>query len=135
MSPVKAKKPSKRASKPRRMIPRSRQKTGQRQKDRVVPSLGRKNSKTYKTTSGSASGGFNLYNEANESEKETQEQRPMGRDQAKAKKKLSISSRERSSLFVDLVADKFLNIKRGIWGKMKKQQESYIQLKNRELDI
>ncbi|GJZ28809.1 hypothetical protein Tco_0573456, partial [Tanacetum coccineum] len=90
-----------------------------------------KKSKTFETTSGSAPGGFNLNNEAGESEEETQEQRPMGRDQAK--KKSSASSREGSS-FVDLVADKFFNIKSAKWKKMKEQQDSYIQLKNRELD-
>ncbi|GJZ02124.1 hypothetical protein Tco_0520085 [Tanacetum coccineum] len=47
---------------------------------------------------------------ADESEEETQEQRPMGHDQAK-KKKSSDSSREGSSSFVDLVVDKFFNIK------------------------
>ncbi|GKA28536.1 retrovirus-related pol polyprotein from transposon TNT 1-94 [Tanacetum coccineum] len=93
---------------------------------------GRKKSKTSETTSGSALGGFNLNNEADESEEETQEQRPMGRDQAK--KKSSASSREGSS-FVDLVADKFFNIKSAKWRKTKEKQDSYIQLKNRELDI
>ncbi|GJS78623.1 hypothetical protein Tco_0728504 [Tanacetum coccineum] len=63
---------------------------------------GRKKYKTSKTTSGSASGGFNLNNEADESEEETQEQRPMGCARAKAKKKSSASSREGSSSFVDL---------------------------------
>ncbi|GJR59648.1 hypothetical protein Tco_1501810 [Tanacetum coccineum] len=67
-----------------------------------------------------------------ESEEETQEQRPIGRD--RAKKKSFASSRE-GSLFVDLVADKFFNIKSEKWGKMKEQQDSYIQLKNQELDI
>ncbi|GJT15603.1 hypothetical protein Tco_0874309 [Tanacetum coccineum] len=60
---------------------------------------------------GSACGDFNLNNEADEFEEETQEHRPMGRDRSKAKKKSSTSSREGSSSFVDLVADKFLNIK------------------------
>nr|GEW06393.1 hypothetical protein [Tanacetum cinerariifolium] len=71
-----------------------------------------------------------------EFEEETQEHRPIGRDCSKAKKKKSsASSREGSSLFVDLVADKFFNIKLTKWGKMKEQQDSYIQLKNQELDI
>nr|GEW56118.1 hypothetical protein [Tanacetum cinerariifolium] len=74
--------------------------------------IGRKKSKTSETTSGSASGGFNLNNEADESEEETQELRPMVRDRANAKKKSPASSREGSSSFVDLVADKFLNIKK-----------------------
>ncbi|GKA82701.1 hypothetical protein Tco_0789449 [Tanacetum coccineum] len=42
---------------------------------------------------------------------------------------------ERSSSFVDLVANEFLNIKKEKWGKREEQQQSYIQLKNRELDI
>ncbi|GJT55957.1 hypothetical protein Tco_0991011 [Tanacetum coccineum] len=57
----------------------------------------------------------------------------MGHDRSKAKKKSSTSSREGSSSFVDLVADKFMNIKSG--EKMQEQQDSYIQLKNRGLDI
>ncbi|GJT41334.1 retrovirus-related pol polyprotein from transposon TNT 1-94 [Tanacetum coccineum] len=60
---------------------------------------GRKKSKTSETTSGSTPGGFNLNDEADESEEETQEHRPMSRD--RAKKKSSASSREGSS-FVDL---------------------------------
>nr|GEX48225.1 hypothetical protein [Tanacetum cinerariifolium] len=55
------------------------------------------------TTRGSASGGFNLNNKADESEEDIQEKkRLMGRDRAKAKKKSSASSREGSSSFVDL---------------------------------
>ncbi|GJS08545.1 transposon ty3-I gag-pol polyprotein [Tanacetum coccineum] len=71
----------------------------------------RKKSKTSETTSGSASGGFNLNDVADEAMKETQELRPMGRDRSKAKKKSAGSSRGGSSSFVDLVADKFLNMK------------------------
>ncbi|GKC81357.1 hypothetical protein Tco_1137074 [Tanacetum coccineum] len=82
-----------------------------------------------------AYGGFNLNNEVDESEEEIQEKQAMGRDRAKAKKKSSASSREGSSSFVDLVADKFLNMKKEKWGKREEQQQSYIQLKNRELDI
>nr|GEW29281.1 hypothetical protein [Tanacetum cinerariifolium] len=152
MLPVKAKKPLKRASKAKRVIPRirSHQKTRQRQKrsccveldamcqkmprketleacwnllkdhqgwlEVEMPSFykntkGRKKSKTFEITSGSASGGFNLNNEADESEKETQQHRSMGPDRLKAKKKSFASSHEGSSLFVDLVADKFFNIK------------------------
>ncbi|GJT85894.1 RNA-directed DNA polymerase, eukaryota, reverse transcriptase zinc-binding domain protein, partial [Tanacetum coccineum] len=96
---------------------------------------GRKKSKTSKTTSGSTSGGFNFNNEADEFEEETQEHRPMGRDRSKAKKKASTSSLEGSFSFVDLVADKFLNIKSTKWGKMQEQQDFYLQLKNWELDI
>ncbi|GJT16957.1 probable protein S-acyltransferase 17, partial [Tanacetum coccineum] len=96
---------------------------------------GRKKSKTFETTSGSASGGFNLNNEADEAEEETQEVRPPGRNQSKAKKKSAASFRGKSSSFVDLVADKFLNIKKDKWNKREEQKQSYIQLKNRELDI
>ncbi|GKA23664.1 protein RCC2 [Tanacetum coccineum] len=96
---------------------------------------GRKKSKTSETTSGSASGGFNLNNEADASEEEIQEKRVMGRDRAKTKKKSSASSREGSSSFVDLVADKFLNMKKEKRGKREEQQQSYIQLKNLKLDI
>ncbi|GJT49016.1 hypothetical protein Tco_0975173 [Tanacetum coccineum] len=71
----------------------------------------RKKSKTSETTSGSAFGGFNLNDKAYEVVQETQEVRPMGRDQSKAKKKSAGSSHGESSSFVDLVADKFLNIK------------------------
>ncbi|GKD72916.1 retrotransposon protein, putative, ty3-gypsy subclass, partial [Tanacetum coccineum] len=68
----------------------------------------RKKSKTSDTTSGSASVGIDLNDEVDE---ETEELRPMGRDRSKAKKKSSGSSRAGSSSFVDLVADKFLNMK------------------------
>ncbi|GKC42526.1 hypothetical protein Tco_1060248 [Tanacetum coccineum] len=71
---------------------------------------GRKKSKTSETTSGSAAGGFNLNDEADEAVEETQELRPMGRGQSKAKKKSAGSSRRGSSSFVDLVADKFLTL-------------------------
>ncbi|GJX48047.1 hypothetical protein Tco_0273237 [Tanacetum coccineum] len=54
---------------------------------------GAKKSKTSETTSGSESGGFNLNNEADEFEEETQEHRPMGRDRSKANKQSSTSSR------------------------------------------
>ncbi|GJW56231.1 retrotransposon protein, putative, ty3-gypsy subclass [Tanacetum coccineum] len=83
--------------------------------DIAMPSFyntqGRKKSKTSETTSGSAFGGFNLNDKVDEAVQETQEVRPMGHDQSKAKKKSAGSSRGGSSSFVDLVADKFLNIK------------------------
>ncbi|GKB55807.1 hypothetical protein Tco_0911993, partial [Tanacetum coccineum] len=63
---------------------------------------GRKKSKTSETTSGSASGGLNLNEEADEAVEETQEFQPMGRDRAKAKKKAAGFSREGASSFVDL---------------------------------
>ncbi|GJZ45937.1 retrotransposon protein, putative, ty3-gypsy subclass [Tanacetum coccineum] len=50
-------------------------------------SQGRKKSKTYETTSGSASSGLNLNEEADEDVEETQEFQKIGRDRAKAKKK------------------------------------------------
>ncbi|GJS33643.1 hypothetical protein Tco_0532025 [Tanacetum coccineum] len=53
-----------------------------------------------------ASGGFNLNDEADKYEEA--EHRPLGRDAAKAKKKSSVSSREGSSSFVDLVTSKTL---------------------------
>ncbi|GJR82315.1 retrotransposon protein, putative, ty3-gypsy subclass [Tanacetum coccineum] len=67
-------------------------------------SQGRKKSKTSETTSGSASGGLNLNEEADEAVEETQEFRPMGRDRAKAKKKAAGSSRGGSSSLVDLLS-------------------------------
>nr|GEW36090.1 hypothetical protein [Tanacetum cinerariifolium] len=72
---------------------------------------GRKKSKTSETTLGSESGGLNLNEKANEAVEETQKFQPMGRDRAKANKKAAGSSRGGSSSFVDLVADKFFNIK------------------------
>nr|GEW88829.1 hypothetical protein [Tanacetum cinerariifolium]GEX20962.1 hypothetical protein [Tanacetum cinerariifolium] len=74
-------------------------------------SQGRKKFKTSETTSGSASGGLNLNEEADEAVEETQEFRPMGRDRANAKKKAAGSSRGGASSLVDLVADKFYNMK------------------------
>ncbi|GKC49419.1 hypothetical protein Tco_1072164 [Tanacetum coccineum] len=96
---------------------------------------GRKKSKTSETTSGSASGGLNLNEEADEAVEETQEFRLMGRDRAKAKKKAAGSSRGESSSLIDLVADKFFNIKQKKWGKKDEQQQSYIEFKNQELSI
>nr|GEY97462.1 hypothetical protein [Tanacetum cinerariifolium] len=82
-----------------------------------------------------ASGGYNLNDEADEAMEETQKLRPMGRDRSKAKKKSVGSSREGSSSFVYLVADKFVNMKQKKWGKRNEQQQSYIDLKNRGLSI
>ncbi|GKE96360.1 hypothetical protein Tco_1581215 [Tanacetum coccineum] len=59
----------------------------------------------------SASGGFNLNNEADEYDEEAREHQPMGHDASKAKKKSHASSREGSSSFVALVVDKYLGIK------------------------
>ncbi|GJZ25277.1 hypothetical protein Tco_0562736 [Tanacetum coccineum] len=86
---------------------------------------GRKKSNTSETTSGLASGGFNLNNETEEPVEETQEVRPLGRNQPKAKKKSAASSSGKSSSFVDLVAEKFLNIKKEKWNKKEEQQQSY----------
>nr|GEZ07758.1 hypothetical protein [Tanacetum cinerariifolium] len=96
---------------------------------------GEKKSKTSETTSGSTSGGINLNEEADEVVQETQEFRPMGRDRAKAKKKAAGSSSGGSSSFIDLVADKFYNMKQKRRKKKDKEQQSYIDLKNRELSI
>ncbi|GJS09900.1 hypothetical protein Tco_0366696 [Tanacetum coccineum] len=62
----------------------------------------------------------------------------MGRDRAKTK--ASSSSRYESSSVAggglnELVVDKWKTIKSDSWGNKKEQQESYIQLKNQELDI
>nr|GEY66897.1 hypothetical protein [Tanacetum cinerariifolium] len=76
-----------------------------------------------------------LKDHQDKAEEETQEVRPPGCDQSKAKKKSAASSHGKSSSFVDLVADKFLNIKKDKWNKGEEQKQSYIQLKNRELDI
>ncbi|GKA83058.1 hypothetical protein Tco_0789806 [Tanacetum coccineum] len=69
--------------------------------------------------------------------KETDSRRVTSRN--RAKKKASSSSRSESSSFerclVELVADKWKSIKLASWGKNKEQQDSYIQLKNRELDL
>nr|GEV74152.1 hypothetical protein [Tanacetum cinerariifolium] len=67
--------------------------------------------------------------------RETEELRPMGRDRAKAKKKSVGSSRARSSSFVDLVANKFLNMKQTKWRMRSEEKQSYINLKNQELSI
>ncbi|GJZ10126.1 retrotransposon protein, putative, ty3-gypsy subclass [Tanacetum coccineum] len=98
-------------------------------------SQGRKKSKTSETTSGSASDGLNLNEEADEDVEETREFQPMGHDRANAKKKVVGSSRGGASSFVDLVADKFYNMKQKKLGKKDKEQQSYIELKNRELSI
>nr|GEU74485.1 hypothetical protein [Tanacetum cinerariifolium] len=90
VSPVKPKKPSKRAAKTKKDIQRRAkrpQKSGQWRKR------------------------LRCAKEADEVVQETQEFRPMGRDRAKAKKKAVCSSSGGSSSFVNLVADKFYNIK------------------------
>ncbi|GKD06464.1 hypothetical protein Tco_1181438, partial [Tanacetum coccineum] len=91
----------------------------------------RKMSKTSETTSESASGGINLNEEADEAVQDTQEFRPMGRNQEKAKKKAAGSS----SLIVDLVADNFYNMKHKNREKKDKEQQAYMEMKNQELNI
>ncbi|GJS63016.1 protein kinase-like domain, concanavalin A-like lectin/glucanase domain protein [Tanacetum coccineum] len=98
-------------------------------KNHFYQSQGRKKSKTSETTSGSASGGLNLNEEADKDVEETQEFQPMGRDRAKAKKKAAGSPRGGASSFVDLVVDKFYNMKQKKCGKKNKEQQSYIELK------
>ncbi|GJU49162.1 retrotransposon protein, putative, ty3-gypsy subclass [Tanacetum coccineum] len=73
-------------------------------KNHFYQSQGRKKSKTSETTSGSASGSLNLNEEADKDVEETQEFQPMGRDQAKAKKKAVGSPRGGASSFVDLLS-------------------------------
>ncbi|GKA25256.1 hypothetical protein Tco_0711365 [Tanacetum coccineum] len=101
--------------------------------------LGSKKYKTSETTSGSAQGGFNLNDEAGGSEEEIREERPIGRDRAKKKASSSSSRSATSSVagggLVDLVADKWKSIKLASRGKKNEQQDSCIQLKNRESDI
>ncbi|GKA89542.1 hypothetical protein Tco_0811354 [Tanacetum coccineum] len=139
MSPVKAKKASKRASRAKKNDIKENEPpkdwTKAKEITKLVQREGAKKSKTSETISGSASGCFNLNNKANEYEEEAREHRPMGHDALKAKKKSPASSREGSSSFVDFVAEKYLGIKSIKWEKMQEQQDSYIQLKNRELDI
>ncbi|GKA31948.1 hypothetical protein Tco_0718315 [Tanacetum coccineum] len=120
MSPVKAKKPSKRASKAKKNDTKEKEppKDWTTAHDFTLEACWNI-LKDYQ-----ASDGFNLNNEANESEEETQEHRPMGHDRSKAKKKSYASCREGSSSFVDLVADKFFNIKSTKWRNMKEQQDS-----------
>ncbi|GKE91621.1 hypothetical protein Tco_1572716, partial [Tanacetum coccineum] len=90
------------------------------------------------TTSGSAQGGLNLNEDAASSDEEVREVRPMVRDQASKKKSSTSSCSEASSAtlggIVDMVADKWKSFKVVGWGK-KEQQQSYIDLKNRELEI
>ncbi|GKE02254.1 hypothetical protein Tco_1390237 [Tanacetum coccineum] len=70
---------------------------------------------------------------------EVREVRPSGWDRAKNKVASSSSCSEFSSIagggLVELVANKWKSIKSATWGKKKEQQESYIHLKNQELEI
>nr|GEY52224.1 hypothetical protein [Tanacetum cinerariifolium] len=123
--PVKPKKPSGRAAKAKKDKPKEVKETPkewtveeeivlcQGWKNVEMPnfyqSQGRKKSKTSETTSGSASGGLNLNEKEDEAVEETQKFQPM--------------------------ADKFYNMKQKKWGKKDNEQQSYIELKNRELSI
>nr|GEW33646.1 hypothetical protein [Tanacetum cinerariifolium] len=110
ISPVKAKKPSKRASKAKKNDIQEKEPPKEWTTTKEIALCRGWCDVSENCEKENAAGGFNLNNEAVESEKETQEQRPVGRDQAKKKKKSSASSRGGSSSFVDLVADKFFNI-------------------------
>ncbi|GJW46933.1 hypothetical protein Tco_0078579 [Tanacetum coccineum] len=80
----------------------------------------------------------NKNDEADGSEDKIREERSIGHD--RAKKKPSSSYRSATSSVAgggldELVPDKWKSIKSEGWGKKKEQQDSYIQLKNRELDL
>ncbi|GKB50890.1 hypothetical protein Tco_0901643 [Tanacetum coccineum] len=141
MSLVKAKKPSKRASRTKKNdgkeieAPKDWTKAEEIALWQDYEYKGARKIQDFRNHLQSASGGFNLNNEADEYEEEAREHQPMGRDASKAKKKSHASSREGSSSFVALVVDKYLGIKSTNWEKIQEQQDSYIQLKNQELDI
>ncbi|GJR37392.1 hypothetical protein Tco_1213076 [Tanacetum coccineum] len=129
VSPVKHKKPSRRAAKAKKDETKEVKEPPKEWtvEEDIALCQGAKKSKTSETTSGSASDGINLNEEADEVVQETQEFQPMGRDRAKAKKKAGGFS----SSIVDLVADKFYNMKQ----KKDKEQQAYMEMKNRELNI
>ncbi|GKC14660.1 hypothetical protein Tco_1011442 [Tanacetum coccineum] len=95
----------------------------------------RKKSKTSETTSGSAFGGINLNDEADEAVEETQEVRPMGRDQSKAKKKSAGSSRGRSSLFVDLLKNRELSIREVEVREVAQLKREKLEIQRRTLEL
>nr|GEV66994.1 hypothetical protein [Tanacetum cinerariifolium] len=115
VSPVKPKKPSRRAAKAKKDEPKEAKEAPKEwtveEEIALCQGWGEKSPKTSETTSGSASGGLNLNEEADEAVEKTQEFRPIGHDRPKTKKKAAGSSRGGSSSFVDLVADKFYNMK------------------------
>ncbi|GJX64153.1 hypothetical protein Tco_0298496 [Tanacetum coccineum] len=83
-------------------------------------------------------GGLNLNEEADGYGEEVREVPPIGQD--RAKKKAFASSRSESSSvigggLVELVTDKWKSLKSVGWEKKKEQQQSYIDLKNRKLNI
>ncbi|GKC30005.1 retrotransposon protein, putative, ty3-gypsy subclass [Tanacetum coccineum] len=96
-------------------------------------SQGRKKSKTSETTSGSASGGLNLNEEADEAVEETQEFRPMGRDRAKAKKKAVGSSRGGASSFVDL--NRELSIREAEAREIAQLKREKLEIQRRTLEL
>ncbi|GKE30018.1 hypothetical protein Tco_1445402 [Tanacetum coccineum] len=130
MSPVNAKKPSKHASKAKKNYSKKKEAPKDWTKaEEIAHDFTLENCYNI-LKDHQASSGFNLNNEVDAYEEETQVQRPMGRDRSKAKKKSSTSSREGSSSFANLVADKYLGMKSTKWEKMQEQQDAYIQLKN-----
>ncbi|GKB57607.1 hypothetical protein Tco_0913793 [Tanacetum coccineum] len=96
-------------------------------------SQGRKKSKTSETTSGSASGGLNLIEEADEDVEETQEFRPMSCDRAKAKKKAVGSSCGGSSLFVDLSRE--LSIREAEAREIAQLKREKLEIQRRTLEL
>ncbi|GKC74312.1 hypothetical protein Tco_1120195 [Tanacetum coccineum] len=94
VSPVKPKKPSRRLTKAKKDETKEVKEAPKewQWRKRLRCAKGRKKSKTSETTSGLASGGINLKEEADEAVQETQEFRSMGRDRAKVKKKAAGSS-------------------------------------------
>ncbi|GJY93338.1 hypothetical protein Tco_0509120 [Tanacetum coccineum] len=72
-------------------------------------------------------------------DKEVQEVRRMGHDRAKKEAPsssiLSKSLTDVIRILVDMIVDKWKNIKSGIWGKRKEAQDSYIELKSRQLQL
>ncbi|GJW43257.1 hypothetical protein Tco_0072056 [Tanacetum coccineum] len=132
VSPVKPKKPSRRAARAKKDEPKEPPKDWTMARDRVVLNLGRKKFKTSETTSGSASGGLNLNEEADEAVEETQEFRPMGRDRVKAKKKAAGSSRGGSSSLVDLVADNIREVEAREIAQLKREK---LEIQRRTLEL
>ncbi|GJV83335.1 auxin response factor 19 [Tanacetum coccineum] len=94
---------------------------------------GRKKSKTYETTSGSASSGLNLNEEADEDVEETQEFQPMGRDRAKAKKKVAGSSRGGASSFVD--SNRELSIREAEAREIAQLKREKLEIQRRTLEL
>ncbi|GJY99748.1 hypothetical protein Tco_0517178 [Tanacetum coccineum] len=94
-----------------------------------------KKSKTFEITSGSASDGINLNDEADEAVEETQEVRPMGRDQTKAKKKSAGSSRGGSSSFVDLLKNRELSFREAEVRKAAQLKREKLEIHHQTLEL